>query len=246
MTTVTDDPIRDAGTALAILEERQQYPTIEVLEAAYAVPIHLRRALAPQWQTLPLLDRADLYALRIACQDVEQLGSAAMEKDGPARLAPIITEGRYFLGIADPTRQTDTSDRDRAVRRAATNIAVYERLREADQAAVLGQLTPPDATTARLLSALPDYVAPLPAPVAGAQLETVLSEAEKRTGSEDEPPSAPDRLALSMRKGMANLAGEWQQQIMRRIGAGVTPIDAIRAALRAHIRAFRHEDQPQA
>ncbi|MEU9057122.1 hypothetical protein AB0D37_43290 [Streptomyces sp. NPDC048384] len=242
MTTVPDDPIRAAGTAVMILEEWGQHPATKVLDAAYAMPVHLRRALSSQWPTMTPLDRADLYILRIACEQVEQLGKRALEHDGTARLASILTEAQYFLSIADPTRRTDSAHRARAVQRAADNLAIYERLSEGEQATVLAQLTPPDASTARMLAALPDYIPPLPDPGAGARLEAVLTEAEQRAASEEEPPTLAGHLAQSMRKGLANLSGEWRQQIMRSIGDGVTPPDAIGVAVRAHIRALRHEE----
>ncbi|WP_327591514.1 hypothetical protein [Streptomyces chartreusis] len=242
MITGTDNPTREASAAVKILEEWHQRPAAEVLDAVYAVPVHLRRALLDQWPTLTPLDRADLYALRIACEQVEQLGKRALEHDGTARLAPIITEVRYFLGIADPTRRTDSTHRDHAVQRAAATFAVYERLSEREQATVLDRLTPPDATRARMLAALPDYIPPVPDPRAGSKLEAVLTEAEQRAASEDEPPTIAGQLAQGMRKALANLPTEWQQQIMRAIGDGVTPPDAIGVAVRAHIRALRYED----
>ncbi|WP_432198333.1 hypothetical protein [Streptomyces sp. bgisy027] len=242
MITGTDTPTRDAGTAVKLLEEWHQHPAADVLDAAFAVPIHLRRALLDQWPTLTPLDRADLYALRIACERVEQLGKRALEHDGAARLAPIVSEARYFLGIADPTRRTDNTHRDYAVQRAAVNLAVYSRLSEDEQASVLEQLTPPDATTTRMLAALPDYIPPLPDPRAGSKLEAVLTEAEQRAASQEKPPTVVGQLVQGMRKALAHLPGEWRQQIMRSIGDSVTPPDAIGVAVRAHIRALRHEE----
>ncbi|KMS74185.1 hypothetical protein ACM01_14770 [Streptomyces viridochromogenes] len=50
------------------------------------------------------LDRADLYALCAIGEDLLWHGVTVLEKDGHSRLAPIIAECTYFVGVADPDR----------------------------------------------------------------------------------------------------------------------------------------------
>lgn len=161
------DPMRAADDAMRVLQTWEQHPPTDVLDAVWAAPIHLQRALAGQWWALPPLDRADLYALRIAAEDLGEHGPAALEKDGAARLAPIITECAYFAGLAEPERQHDPSERQHAVRRAADHLTAYRRLTPDQQAGVLSLLTPEETTTTRMLGSLTAYVPPVPDPDAG-------------------------------------------------------------------------------
>ncbi|WP_159029151.1 hypothetical protein [Streptomyces viridochromogenes] len=49
MDTVPDTPTLEALAAVSILEAWEDHPAVEVLDAAYAAPVHLRRALSGRW-----------------------------------------------------------------------------------------------------------------------------------------------------------------------------------------------------
>jgi hypothetical protein len=240
MTTATD-PMRAAIDAMQVLDLWDQHPAAEVLQAVQAAPAHLQQVLAEQWQTLSRLDQADLYALRIAGEDLARYGSAGLDKDGAARLAPILSECIHFAGIAAPGRYPHNFDRRVAVRRAAAHLTAYQRLSPHRRAAVLTLLTPPEATATRLLRSLPGYVPPVPDPKLGDALDLVLSEAEEYAAAGDEPHVSPTQLGHDLRTRLDALPVDWRKGIMRRLGAGTTPLDAISTATRARTLARRPE-----
>ncbi|MGW2725110.1 hypothetical protein [Streptomyces sp. NPDC001492] len=234
------DPMTAVADALQVMELWEQRPAVEVLEAVQATPNHLQQALAGQWQTLPRLDRADLYGLQVAAEDLARYGAAGLAQDGVARLAPIMDEAVHFAGIVEPDRYPGSADRRRAVRLAAAHVTTYQRLSPHQQASVLTRLTPPTSTATRLLRSLPGHIPPVAPALGPTGLDTVLSEAAERTAG-DTAHGSPTHLGHDLRTRLDALPTEWRQQIMRRLVAGITPLDAISDATRARTLAKRPE-----
>lgn len=233
--TAETDPLVAALDALQVLTGWDDHPADRVLEAAQAAPAQLHQALTwgGQWSVLSPLDRADLYALWAAGEYLALCGVTALEKGGAAGIEPISRQCAYFAAIVCPSGGWPVDpDRERLVRRAAAHHAAYQKLTAPWQAHVITQLTPAAATSDRLLRALSAHV-PGPPPHADARLDAILTEAARQATRRAEPPQQSTRLGHDLRTRLAALPTEWRQQIMRRLGAGTTPLDAIAAATRA-------------
>ncbi|MGX9891187.1 hypothetical protein [Streptomyces sp. NPDC002276] len=237
MDTAAADPMRDAWEAMRILSAWEQHPAAAVLDAAQDVPAHLYRALAGRWLLLSPLDRADLCTLALMGDTLARYGPAALKTDGGPRIAPILSESAHFAALAEPGQCPAPSDRARAVTQAAAHLTRYQQLTTQWQTAVLMRLTPPQTTTNRLLSALPEFVPPAPEPDTGTRLETVLSDAEERADAGEDPQVTPPRTIGTMCSLLSKLPVEWQQQVMRRTGVGLNPLQALADVVHAPLRA---------
>lgn len=244
------DPMSAAREALRVLEAWEQHPATAVIDAARDTPLHLYRALSGRWRGLTLLERADLYTLVGEGETLARYGPRALEAEGAERLAPVVDECRYFAALAAGEDSGIVAERRRRDQLAQSRLNGYRRLGPGWQALVLYELTPPEEAEERLLSALAAFIPRLPRPGGGARLEAALSGVEQRTdrGGDAPPvevrgeqgeraPGTLPRIAGTLRNVLSTLPMEWQQQVMRRVDDGLTPLQAIGQALTAKLRA---------
>ncbi|WP_033286939.1 hypothetical protein [Streptomyces sp. NRRL F-525] len=244
------DPMRAAREALRVLDAWEQHPATAVIDAARDAPLHLYRVLSGRWRGLTLLERADLYTLVGEGETLARYGPLALKSEGAERLAPVRDECRYFAALAAGEDSGVVAERRCRDQLAQSRLNGYRRLGPGWQARVLHELTPPEEAEERLLSALAAFIPRLPRPGGGARLEAALSGVEQQADRGEEappvagrgdkgerPPGTVPRIAGTLRNVLSTLPVEWQQQVMRRIDDGLTPLQAIGRALTAKLRA---------
>ncbi|MFF4709612.1 hypothetical protein [Streptomyces sp. NPDC001297] len=228
------DPLSAGLDALYVLRSWDLQPPEAVMDAVRAAPEHLYQALKlkRRWHKLTPLDRADVHALRIVAEDLARHGPDVLTPHGAAHITPIAEECAHLARLTDPGRWNESPARWSAVRSAAVCLAIYQRLSPTRQAVVLGQLTPPEETTTRLLRALTASTPAVPDLLRGEELMPALHRAAD-AADEDEQPTPHAKV---VRDQLAALPAPWQQHVMRRIGSGTTPTDAVAVARLAHAR----------